>query len=79
MADSRSRNLKRWRKQAAQQNAIVPVYFEVTPHTALIVCGKCRCEFQRNLIPHVNDPTFVCPKKSCRAKNWVPVRYDLRF
>lgn len=79
MLDFRSNNIERWRKQAASKKAIVPAYFEVTPNSVLIVCGKCRSVFQRNLVPNVNYPTFVCPSKNCRARNWVPVRYDLQF
>ncbi len=67
-----------WRRKAAKKNAIVPAYFEVTPRAALIVCGKCGKRFRRNLVPHVDEPTFVCPDPGCRARNWLPVTYDLR-
>lgn len=68
-----------WRRKAAARKAVVPKYFEVTPYTALIVCGKCKRTFQRNLIPNVNEPTFMCPELACKARNWLPVTYKLNF
>ena len=65
----------RWERQAAQKGAIVPEYFEVFPTKVNITCGKCRKQFVRNLIPKLNEPTFVCP--DCNVKNWIPLRYRL--
>jgi hypothetical protein len=67
----------RWELQAAAKDAIVPEYFEVFPDHVIIVCGCCGKKFQRNLIPNVNEPTFVCPEEACAKKNWVPVRFKL--
>ncbi|MFQ5648580.1 MAG: hypothetical protein ACE5IY_01440 [bacterium] len=67
-----------WQRKAADKNAVVPRYFEVSPYNVLIVCGKCTQKFQRNLIPNVNEPVFVCPSRSCQTRNWVPVTYKLR-
>ncbi len=67
----------RWKTQAALKGAIVPHYFEVFPHKVLLECGACKHAFSRPLIPHLNEPTFVCPQKHCKAKNWVPVYFDL--
>ena len=61
-----------WVRRAALKQAIVPDYFEVFPTRVIIVCGRCRTRFVRNLVPHQNEPTFVCPEASCRSKNWVP-------
>lgn len=68
-----------WQRRAARKGGIVPFYFEVTPTFALIYCGKCRTPFQRNLISNVNEPTFACPNPSCRAKNWLPITYNLIY
>ncbi len=68
---------REWQRKAARKNAIVPSYFEVSPEAVFIICGKCKTQFQRNLIPYLNEPTFICPKSSCKAKNWVPVTYEL--
>ena len=67
-----------WQRRAAQKDAIVPDYFEVFPTRVIIVCGSCRRRFVRNLVPSVNEPTFVCPESSCGKRNWVPVRFELR-
>ena len=70
--------LAEWKKRATQKKAIVPFYFEVSPEDVFLICGNCNAEFQRKLIPNVNEPTFVCPNKTCSAKNWVPVKFKLR-
>lgn len=67
-----------WRARAAQKEAIVPHYFEVFPNKVIIECGQCKYRYTRPLIPNLNEPTFVCPKSACKARNWVPVRFDLR-
>lgn len=66
-----------WKLRASKKGAIVPDYFEVFPDRVIIVCGQCKRRFIRNLLPSLNEPTFVCPEDSCRQKNWVPVRFDL--
>ncbi|RMG42869.1 MAG: hypothetical protein D6719_05155 [Candidatus Dadabacteria bacterium] len=70
--------LAEWQARAAAKNAIVPEYFEVFPNRVIIECGRCGREFRRNLVPNIDEPVFVCPDKSCKARNWLPVRYDLR-
>ena len=70
--------LAEWQQRAAKKGAIVPAFFEVTARTALIKCGNCGTKFQRTLIPKLDEPTFVCPNDACRAKNWIPLRYDIR-
>lgn len=69
---------KEWNVKAKLKNAIVPEFFEVFPNKVHIICGKCGCSFRRSLIMNVDDPTFVCPNEECQAKNWVPIKYDLR-
>jgi hypothetical protein len=71
-------NLADWRKRAAKKNAIVPEYFEVFPHKVNLLCGNCSHNFSRTLLPNLDEPVFVCPAKGCQARNWVPVRFDLR-
>ncbi|MCB0328833.1 MAG: hypothetical protein KDD70_04195 [Bdellovibrionales bacterium] len=71
--------LREWRIRASRKNAIVPYYFEVFPKKVVILCGNCHHEFQRPLVPNLDEPTFVCPEPDCRARNWVPVKYDLRY
>ena len=68
---------QRWQAQAAAKGAIVPEYFEVFTDHVDLICGNCRRKFRRNLVPNVNEPTFVCPEKSCQKKNWVPVKFKL--
>ncbi len=68
---------KEWRRKAAKKRAVVPNYFEISPYQAYIVCGKCKSSFNRNLVPNVNEPTFVCPSNYCQAKNWLPITYKL--
>ena len=65
--------------RAARKDAIVPEYFEVFPNKVIIVCGNCHATFHRSLIPNLDEPTFVCPEEDCRARNWVPVKYDLKY
>jgi hypothetical protein len=72
----RPEKMAEWRERAAKKNAIVPHFFEVFPNKVLINCGECLHEFQRTLIVRLDEPTFVCPK--CTAKNWIPVRFDLK-
>ena len=67
----------RWRAKASEKNAIVPHYFEVFPNKVIIECGQCHHRFVRNLIPRLNEPTFACPNDACRARNWVPVRFEI--
>ena len=67
-----------WKERASRKDAIVPEYFEVTPTTVSIVCGKCKRSFGRNLIPGLDEPVFVCPNEKCRARNWVPIAFDLK-
>lgn len=64
-----------WARRAAVKNAIVPRFFEVFVNRVILECGHCGGSFQRPLVPNVNEPTFVCPNKDCRAKNWVPVHF----
>ena len=78
MAESEAERRARWKAQAAAKGAIVPDVFEVYADRAVIVCGNCKHKFLRPLIPRLDDPTFVCPEKSCRAKNWLPVKFDLK-
>jgi len=79
MYDSTLQKRKEWRIKAAEKQAVVPKYFEISPYQAYIVCGKCSTTFNRNLIPNVNEPTFVCPSKKCQAKNWLPITYQLNL
>ncbi len=79
MSEPGTAKRKEWELRAAQKNAIVPYYFEVSPEVVFFICGKCKTKIQRNLIPHIDEPTFVCPNKSCKAKNWVPVKYNLKY
>jgi len=69
---------REWQRRAARKHAVVPRYFEVTPTYAVIHCGKCTVVFQRNLIMNVNEPTFICPNPACKARNWLPVRYQMQ-
>jgi hypothetical protein len=71
--------LAAWRVKAAEKNAVVPIYFEVFPNRVILECGSCGHEFQRVLIPNLNEPTFRCPITSCQARNWVPVYFNLTF
>ncbi len=64
-----------WKARAARKNAIVPEYFEVSPYWVYLKCGECGDAFKRNLVPRLDEPVFVCP--SCRARNWVPVKFEL--
>jgi hypothetical protein len=66
-----------WSRRAARKNAVVPFYFEVSPLNVFMLCGKCKTEFQRNLIINFDEPVFVCPNQSCRTRNWVPVTFNL--
>ncbi len=68
-----------WRVRAAKKNAIVPYYFEVFTTKVQIVCGNCYYAYQRPLIRNLDEPTFVCPNENCRARNWVPVKFNLRY
>jgi hypothetical protein len=77
MGEPDEAKLVEWRNRAAKKNAIVPKYFEVFPNRVILVCGACETRFVRNLVPSVNEPTFVCPKPGCQNKNWVPVRYEV--
>jgi len=77
MKEPDERKKAEWRERAAQKDAIVPHYFEVFPDRVIIECGTCHCRFVRNLIPHLNEPTFVCPQPDCKARNWVPVKFKL--
>ena len=70
--------LAEWRERAARKQAIVPRYFEVFPTHVVLECGECGAAFQRNLVLNLEEPYFVCPNQSCRARNWVPVYYDLK-
>lgn len=70
--------MREWQARAKKKNAIVPFFFEVFPNKVLIICGDCQREFQRTLIPRLDEPTFICPEETCRARNWVPVRFDLK-
>lgn len=70
--------LPEWTQKAAKKNAIVPFYFEVSPVQVFITCGNCQETFVRNLIPNINEPTFVCPNENCKQRNWVPVHFKLK-
>ncbi|MCI5064217.1 hypothetical protein MRY87_00675 [bacterium] len=70
---------REWEHRAAQKNAIVPYYFEVFPQKVIILCGECHVKYQRPLIPNLDEPTFVCPNTECRARNWIPVRYNVKL
>ena len=78
MSNPSPEKLAEWKERASIKGAIVPSYFEVSSRTAILVCGNCGTRYQRNLVPRVDEPTFVCPNESCRAKNWVPLRYNLK-
>lgn len=78
MTKPTAENEREWQRRAIAREAIVPEYWEVFPTYVLIECGNCHTEFSRNLIPNVNDPTFVCPNEECRKKNFVPITYDLK-
>lgn len=65
-----------WQARAARKNAIVPADFEVFPERAILVCGRCSFRFQRALVFGIDEPVMVCPQESCRARNWLPVRYE---
>jgi hypothetical protein len=67
-----------WQQRAALKGAIVPAYFEVFPSRVHIICGYCHHEYSRNLVPNVNEPTFVCPEPICGQKNWVPIKFNLK-
>lgn len=68
---------KDWEARAARKNAIVPEFFEVFPTRVSLTCGACKTEFVRPLVANVDDPVFVCPTESCRARNFVPITFDL--
>lgn len=77
MSKPSEKKQEEWRLRAAAKGAIVPYFFEVFPHKVIIQCGACKAQFQRTLIPRLNEPTFICPQDSCKARNWVPVTFDL--
>ena len=58
-----------WKRRAALKEALVPAYWETFATHVTIRCGNCQTRFTRNLIPNEDDPTFICPKESCRKKN----------
>jgi hypothetical protein len=70
---------REWKRRAALKNAIVPAYFEVSPVNVFMFCGKCENPFKRNLITNQNEPTYICPNRRCKARNWVPVQFQLRY
>ncbi|MCB0321763.1 MAG: hypothetical protein KDD60_12625, partial [Bdellovibrionales bacterium] len=67
-----------WELRASKKQAIVPYYFEVFPSKVHLICGHCQFEFHRNLVPNLDEPTFVCPNENCKARNWIPLRYERR-
>ena len=67
-----------WAARAARKNAIVPEYFEVSPHWVYLRCGVCGKAFKRTLLKGLDEPVFVCPEDACRSRNWVPVKFDLK-
>lgn len=69
---------KEWEQRAKLKNAIVPKYFEVFPNKVDIICGKCGTSFKRALIMNLDEPTFICPNEECRARNWIPLKFDLK-
>ena len=78
MSEPSQRKKAEWRRRAAEKDAIVPYFFEVFAQKVIIECGNCEHRFQRPLIPNLDEPTFVCPVDACKARNWVPVTFDLR-
>ena len=67
-----------WRARAAKKNAIVPRNFEVSQRGATLECGKCGHSYHRRLRFGINEPVLVCPQDNCKARNWLPVRYETR-
>jgi len=76
VSDVSEEKLVEWRQRAAAKQAIVPGFFEVFPHRVVLKCGKCGLDFNRNLVMNIDEPVFVCPDPDCRARNWVPVKYE---
>ncbi|MCB0317488.1 MAG: hypothetical protein KDD56_01940 [Bdellovibrionales bacterium] len=70
--------LVEWQAKAAKKNAIIPEYFEVFPSKVHIICGTCKNSFKRTLILNRDEPVYVCPNSNCKARNWVPVYFDLK-
>ncbi len=73
-----SEKKREWDIRARQKDAIVPEFFEVFPNKVHITCGNCGCNFKRPLIMNLDEPTFICPNEECRAKNWIPLKYDIK-
>ncbi|NMC62022.1 MAG: hypothetical protein GYA55_02515 [SAR324 cluster bacterium] len=78
MSDPSPNKKAEWAARAARKKAIVPEYFEVSPHKVIIHCGSCGHIFTRTLILRLDEPVFVCPLPHCKARNWVPVTFDLK-
>ena len=68
---------REWQRRAAKKNAIVPEYFEVFVNKVVIICGNCKHHYQRALVFGVNEPVFACPNNECKARNWVPVTFEV--
>ena len=71
-----AKQLSEWKARAQQKNAILPRSFTVSPKRIVIDCGSCGNQFGRRVVPNLSEPVFVCPKETCKARNWVPLRFN---
>ncbi|MEZ4753935.1 MAG: hypothetical protein R3A13_06435 [Bdellovibrionota bacterium] len=78
MKNPSKQKIAEWQAKAARKKAIVPEYFEVFPNKVIIVCGNCSHSFQRTLVLKLDEPVYTCPVEYCKARNWVPVYFDLK-
>ena len=67
--------LQEWYRNATNRNAILPIRIEIKGRYCTMVCSidECQHVFTRKLLPHRNDPVYVCP--NCNARIYVPVEW----
>lgn len=67
--------LYEWQMTAIKRNAILPRQIEIKQKYATIICGDEECNhiFTRKLLPHRNDPVFVCPR--CNSRIYLPISW----
>ena len=64
-----------WQLNAQQRRAILPYRIEIKGRYCTMICSQedCGHSFTRKLLPHRNDPIFVCP--NCSSRIYVPVEW----
>ena len=65
--------LREWQANAEQRRAILPSQFGIRGHYVQLICGHCKGDFTRKMLPQRNDPVYVCPK--CNSRNYVPIQW----